>query len=73
MRTIHYKKEVEQLEKQIAAKEELLEELRERRYEPEYYHDYRKMNELDEQIDDVHNEIEHLMELWEEYSSALHE
>lgn len=73
MRTIHYKKEVEKLEKQIAAKEELLEELRERRYEPEYYHDYRKMNELDEQIDDVHNEIEHLMELWEEYSSALHE
>ena len=65
MRTIHYKKEVEKLEKQIAAKEELLEELRERRYEPEYYHDYRKMNELDEQIDDVHNEIEHLMELWE--------
>lgn len=73
VRTIHYKKEVEKLEKQIAAKEELLEELRERRYEPEYYHDYRKMNELDEQIDDVHNEIEHLMELWEEYSSALHE
>ncbi len=73
VKTIHYQKEVDKLEKQIAKKEELLEELRERRYDPEYYHDYRKMNELDEQIDDVHNEIEHLMELWEEYSSAIAE
>lgn len=71
VRTIHYQKEVDKLEKQIAAKEEHLEELRELRYDPQYYHDYRKMNELDERIDDVHNEIEHLMELWEEYSSAL--
>lgn len=72
-RTIHYQKEVAKLEKQIAEKEAHLEELRDLRYEPEYYHDYRKMNELDERIDDVHNEIEHLMTLWEEYSSALDE
>ena len=37
--------------------------------EPEYYHDYTKMNELDEQIDDKHNEIEHLMQKWEELSN----
>ena len=26
------------------------------------------MNELDSRIDDIHNEIEHLMTQWEEYS-----
>ena len=46
--------------------EEQLEELRQKRFDPEYYHDYQKMNELDEQIDDLHNEIEHLMQRWEE-------
>ncbi|MFQ8583323.1 MAG: hypothetical protein ACLSA6_12770 [Holdemania massiliensis] len=39
-----------------------MEGLREKRFDPEYYHDYQKMNELDEQIDDLHNEIEHLMQ-----------
>ncbi len=29
------------------------------------------MNELDEKIDDIHNEIEHLMALWEEYSENM--
>ena len=52
----------------IAKKEEELEALRELRFEPEYYHDYQKMNELDSRIDDIHNEIEHLMTQWEEYS-----
>ena len=59
-RLINYGKEISKLEK-----------LRELRFEPEYYHDYQKMNELDEKIDDVHNEIEHLMALWEEYSEQL--
>ena len=57
---------IDKLEKQIAEKEEQLEELRQKRFDPEYYHDYQKMNELDEQIDDLHNEIEHLMQRWEE-------
>lgn len=70
-RLINYGKEISKLEKQIEAKEEELEALRELRFEPEYYHDYQKMNELDEKIDDVHNEIEHLMALWEEYSEQL--
>ncbi|MFR5526765.1 MAG: ABC transporter ATP-binding protein, partial [[Clostridium] innocuum] len=59
-------REAAKLEKQIAEKEEQLEELRQKRFDPEYYHDYQKMNELDEQIDDLHNEIEHLMQRWEE-------
>ncbi|MCI9292065.1 MAG: ABC-F type ribosomal protection protein [Erysipelotrichaceae bacterium] len=71
VRMINYGKEIKKLEKQIDEKEAYLEELRERRFEPEYYHDFRKMNELDQMIDDVHNEIEHLMELWETYSEMI--
>lgn len=59
-------KEAAKLEKQISEKEAQLEALREKRFDPEYYHDYQKMNELDGQIDDMHNEIEHLMARWEE-------
>lgn len=59
-------KEAARLEKQISEKEAQLEALREKRFDPEYYHDYQKMNELDGQIDDMHNEIEHLMTRWEE-------
>ena len=70
-RYVNYGKEVKKVEKKIEEKEEELESLRQLRFEPEYYHDYQKMRELDDQIDAVHNEINHLMELWEEYSEAL--
>ena len=50
-------------------KEALLEEKRELRYEPEYYQDFRKMNELDEEIDQIHNDLAHLMEEWERLSA----
>ncbi len=56
------------LERQISKAEEELEQLRELRFDPEYYQDYKKMNELDEKIDDKHNEIAHLMEQWELYA-----
>ena len=42
--------------------EQDLEAMRELRYEPEYYQDYRKMEELDAKIDDKHNEIAALMQ-----------
>ena len=42
--------------KSRSRKENELESLRELRFEPEYYHDFKKMNELDQQIDDVHVE-----------------
>ena len=58
-------------EKKIEVKEKELEDLRELRFDPEYYHDVKKMDALDAQIDDVHNEIEHLMEQWEEYSELM--
>lgn len=72
-RFINYKKEADKLEKKIAEKEKELEELRELRYEPEYYHDYHKMNALDEQIDGVHNEINAMMKTWEEYLTQMEE
>ena len=48
--------------------EQTLEEKRVLRFEPEYYHDFRKMNALDEEIDDLHNELNHLYEQWEALS-----
>ncbi len=71
VRNINYAREIKKLEKKIEEKEAELEKLRELRFEPEYYHDYKKMSELDSKIDDVHNEIEHYMEQWEEYSEAI--
>ncbi|MBE6122762.1 MAG: ABC-F family ATP-binding cassette domain-containing protein [Erysipelotrichaceae bacterium] len=62
------RREIARLENKITEMEELLEEKRALRFEPEYYHDFRKMNELDEEIDDLHNELNHLYEQWEALS-----
>lgn len=70
-KAINYSKEIRKLEKMIDQKETEIEALRELRFDPEYYHDYQKMAQLDEQIDDMNNEIEHLMAKWEEYSEKL--
>ena len=59
---------IKKLEKEITAKEEELEEMRELRFEPEFYQDQMRMRELDERIDDIHNEIANLMKEWEELS-----
>jgi len=68
---INYGKEVSKLETKIQSAEEKLNGLRELRFEPEYYHDPKKMAQLDEKIDVLHNEINTMMELWEEYSEYL--
>ena len=60
------KNRIRKLEELIAREEEKLETMRELRYEPEYYQDYRKMEELDAQIDDQHNVIAGLYREWEE-------
>lgn len=65
------KKELGKLEKMISIKEDELEELREKRYDPYYYHDYKNMLELDNSIDGVHNEIAALMKTWETLSEEL--
>ena len=59
------RRKIAQIEKAVTAKEEELEAKRQLRFEPEYYQDYQKMNELDEQIDQVHNDLAHLMQQWE--------
>ncbi|MBR3692987.1 MAG: ABC-F family ATP-binding cassette domain-containing protein [Erysipelotrichales bacterium] len=68
-RPVDNKKQIAKIEKAISAKEEELAALRELRFDEVYYHDYKKMQELDAKIDDVHNEIEHLMSQWEELQS----
>ncbi|MDO4378573.1 MAG: ABC-F type ribosomal protection protein [Erysipelotrichia bacterium] len=63
------RKKVEALERQIEKAENKLEQLRELRYDENYYHDYQKMNQLNEEIDEQVNEVNRLMELWEKYAS----
>ena len=53
--------------------EDILEDKRAMRFEPEYYQDMNKMKELDEEIDDIHNEIHALEEKWEEAMLELEE
>ncbi len=62
------RREIARIEKEITDKEEELEYHRSLRFEEEYYQDYQKMNALDEKIDDIHNELAHLYERWEELS-----
>lgn len=54
------------LEDEISLMEDILEDKRALRYEPEYYQDMKKMAELDEEIDEIHNQIHALEEKWEE-------
>lgn len=67
------KNRVAKLEQLLEEAEKDLESLRELRYEPEYYQNFQKMDELDEQIDDKHNEIKKLMDEWEEKMQLLEE
>jgi len=56
---------IKKLEAEISLMEDILEDKRALRYEPEYYQDMNKMKELDEEIDDIHNQIHALEEKWE--------
>ncbi|MBR2802000.1 MAG: ABC-F type ribosomal protection protein [Erysipelotrichaceae bacterium] len=57
--------DLRKIEAEIARLEEELEQKRELRFDPEYYQDSRKMQDLDSEIDDIHNRIHHRMEEWE--------
>ena len=63
------RRQIEKTERRITEQEALLEEKRALRYEPEYYQDYQKMNALEEEIDQIHNNLANLMEEWERLSS----
>ncbi|MCI9041295.1 ABC-F family ATP-binding cassette domain-containing protein [Dubosiella newyorkensis] len=67
----NYRNRIAKLESLLEEAEKDLESLRELRYEPEYYQDYRKMEELDSQIDEKHNEIANYTKEWEEKMLAL--
>jgi len=62
-------KQIQKIEESIALKEEELAIAREKRFDPHYYHNHLNMQELDESIDDIHNQINALMKDWE----SLHE
>ena len=57
---------IKRLENEISLMEDILEDKRALRYEPEYYQDMKKMAELDDEIDEIHNKIHALEEKWEE-------
>ncbi|MBR4469936.1 MAG: ABC-F family ATP-binding cassette domain-containing protein [Erysipelotrichaceae bacterium] len=57
---------LKRLENEISLMEDILEDKRAMRYQPEYYQDMQKMRELDEEIDEIHNQIHALEEKWEE-------
>lgn len=46
---------------------------RESRYDPDIYHDFEKMNELNQVIDDIHNEIKTKEEAWAHIVTQLEE
>lgn len=57
---------LKKIEEEISELEELLEEHRALRYEPEYYQDSKRMQELDDEIDEIHNKIHAAEVMWEE-------
>jgi len=66
-------KQLIKLEEAITQKETELAEHREKRYDPEYYHDNAKMALLNEQIDVIHNELNAVLKDWELLSSKIQE
>ncbi len=64
---------VRTLEELLAQAEAAVNDLEEMRYEPEYYQDYRKMEELEGQIDDKKNEMAKLTQEWEDKMVRLEE
>lgn len=58
--------DIKKVETKIETQETKLEQLRELRFEPEYYQDASRMDELDQTIDDAVNELNRLMSQWEE-------
>lgn len=61
------------LELELIELEEQLELHRELRYDPDYYHDFEKMDDLNKEIDSIINEIKTLEKEWEEITLFLEE
>lgn len=65
-KTSYNKTQIRKLESRIEELELQLEDKRELRYDEDYYHDFRKMKILNDEIDELVNEIERNMQLWED-------
>lgn len=63
----------QKLELELLELQEELEAYRELRFDPDYYHDFEKMNDLNKTIDDIHNNIKTLEKEWESLTIALEE
>ncbi|WP_371741409.1 hypothetical protein [Erysipelothrix sp. HDW6C] len=61
------------IEEELVVLSEDLELQRESRFDPDFYHDYEKMDTLNQVIDDIHNEIKHLEEEWAQIAETLEE
>ena len=66
-------KRIQELEELIQSNELKLEQLRDCRFEPEYYHDFKKMEELNLSIDEQHNVIAKYVHEWETLSLEMEE
>ena len=71
VRNFNYGKEIKKLEKKIEDNETKIEELKQLRFDPSYYEDYKKMQKLDEEIESLELEVVEMMALWEEYSEMM--
>lgn len=71
LKNINYGKEISKIETKIQKEEDQLEALKILQFDPEYYQDYQKMADLDEQIAMVLDNIDVLMKTWEEYQAYL--
>ncbi len=65
------KNRISRLEKLLDEAQQDVEAMEELKYEPEYYQDFRKMEELEEDIDQKKAEIDRMMQEWEEKSLLL--
>lgn len=61
---------IKKIEKKISELETMIKELKQCRFDPTYYEDYRKMQELDMEITNHEKELETLIEEWEAQISS---
>ena len=66
-----YQRRGQKIELELLELQEQLELQRDLRYDPDYYHDYEKMDALNKTIDDLHNDIKTLEKEWEDITLYL--
>jgi ATP-binding cassette subfamily F protein 3 len=72
-RTKPYQKKIEPIEKQIASLEERKEELEAIMGEPDFYDDGERVQKISKEYDAIQQELDEVMEQWEELAMAIAE